>query len=195
RPRPASRLDRDGQPPLRRDRGHHDRRLRRRDGHGPDQDRGAVAFGAGREVQPAAPDRAGARRRGHLPGSSGPRPDEPVSRLIDRGALTAAYVGIGMAVTTGLSFLLIIPIEPIYWALSIPTGLLIGWYAGVRSGRARGEWRRIITNAVFAGLATGLTLAIFLLAVKALFFFADDGYRDPGLGGRITCAGGADCVY
>jgi len=118
-----------------------------------------------------------------------------VSRLIDRGALTAAYVGGGMAITTGLSFLLIIPIEPIYWALSIPAGLLIGWYAGVRSGRARGEWRRIISNAVFAGLATGLTLAVFLLAVKALFFFADDGYRDPALGGRITCTGGADCVY
>ena len=118
-----------------------------------------------------------------------------MSRLIDRGALTAAYVGIGMAVTIGLSFLLIIPIEPIYWALSIPTGLLIGWYAGVRSGRARGEWRRIIGNAAFAGLATGLTLAVFLLAVKALFFFADDGYRDPGLGGRISCKGGADCVY
>jgi hypothetical protein len=118
-----------------------------------------------------------------------------VSRLIDRGALTAAYVGIGMAITMGLSFLLIIPIEPIYWALSIPAGLLIGWYAGVRSGRGRGEWRRIISNAVFAGLATGLALAIFLLAVKALFFFADDGYRDPGLGGRITCTGGADCVY
>ena len=118
-----------------------------------------------------------------------------MSRLIDRGALTAAYVGIGMAVTTGLSFLLIIPIEPIYWALSIPAGLLIGWYAGVRSGRARGEWRRIIGNSLFAGLATGFTLAIFLLAVKGLFFFADDGYRDPGLGGRITCTGGADCVY
>src|SRR6185369_12233276 len=57
------------------------------------------------------------------------------------------------------------------------------------------EWRRIISNAAFAGLATGLALAIFLLAVKALFFFADDGYRDPGLGGRITCTGGADCVY
>jgi hypothetical protein len=118
-----------------------------------------------------------------------------VSRLIDRGALTAAYVGVGMAVTIGLSFLLIIPIEPIYWALAIPTGLLIGWYAGVRSGRARGEWRRIIGNAAFAGLATGLALAIFLLAVKALFFFADDGYRDPGLGGRVSCTGGADCVY
>jgi hypothetical protein len=31
--------------------------------------------------------------------------------------------------------------------------------------------------------------------VKALFFAADDGYRDPGLGGRITCVPGGDCVY
>ncbi|MBA3877945.1 MAG: hypothetical protein C0498_13670 [Anaerolinea sp.] len=31
--------------------------------------------------------------------------------------------------------------------------------------------------------------------MKALFFAADDGYRDPGLGGRITCQSGGDCVY
>jgi len=31
--------------------------------------------------------------------------------------------------------------------------------------------------------------------VKALFFFADDGYRDPGLGGRLDCDPGAGCVY
>ena len=35
-----------------------------------------------------------------------------VSRFVDRGAITAAYVGIGMAVTIAISFLLIIPIEP-----------------------------------------------------------------------------------
>lgn len=118
-----------------------------------------------------------------------------MTRLIDRGALTAAYVGIGMAITIGISFLLIIPIEPIYSAFAIPAGLLIGYYAGVRSGRRRGEWGHIVANSVFAALATGLTFAILLLAVKALFFLADDGYRDPGLGGRISCTGGVDCVY
>jgi hypothetical protein len=124
---------------------------------------------------------------------------------VDRGAITAAFVGIGMAVTIGVSFLLVIPVEPIYWLLSVPAGLLIGYYADARSGRARGAWARILANATFAGLVTGLTLAVLLLGVKALFFVADDGYRDPGLGGRIVeerddgrpvpCQSGADCVY
>jgi hypothetical protein len=118
-----------------------------------------------------------------------------MSRLVDRGAITAAFVGIGMAVTIGVSFLLVIPIEPVYWALSVPAGLLIGYYADSRSGRGRGAWRRILANAVFAGLVTGLTLAALLIAVKALFFVADDGYRDPGLGGRLSCQSGGDCVY
>ena len=118
-----------------------------------------------------------------------------LGRVVDRGAVTAAFVGVGMAVTIGVSFLLVIPIEPIYWYLSIPAGLLIGYYADARSGRGRGAWARIMANATFAGLVTGLTLAGILLGIKALFFVADDGYRDPGLGGRITCQAGGDCVY
>jgi hypothetical protein len=118
-----------------------------------------------------------------------------LSRVVDRGAITAAFVGVGMALTIGVSFLLVIPIEPIYWYLSIPAGLLIGYYADARSGRGRGAWGRILANATFAGVVTGLTLAALLLGVKALFFAADDGYRDPGLGGRISCQPGADCVY
>ncbi len=50
-----------------------------------------------------------------------------MTRVIDRGAIVAAYVGIGVAVTVGVSFLLIIPIEPIYWLLTLPAGLLIGY--------------------------------------------------------------------
>jgi hypothetical protein len=118
-----------------------------------------------------------------------------LGRVVDRGAVTAAFVGIGMAVTIGVSFLLVIPVEPVYWYLSIPAGLLIGYYADARSGRGRGAWVRIMANATFAGLVTGLTLAALLLGVKALFFTADDGYRDPGLGGRISCVPGGDCVY
>ncbi len=34
-------------------------------------------------------------------------------------------------------------------------------------------------------------MALLLLGVKALFFFADNGYRDPGLGGPIVCSSGA----
>ncbi len=118
-----------------------------------------------------------------------------MTRVIDHGAVVAAYVGIGMAVTIAISFLLVIPIEPIYWLFALPAGLLIGYYANQRSDRRRGPWSRILANAVVAGAATGLTLAVLLLAVKALFFFGDNGYRPTELGGSITCSGGADCVY
>ncbi|MDP9483936.1 MAG: hypothetical protein M3P84_12030 [Chloroflexota bacterium] len=116
----------------------------------------------------------------------------------------AGWVGVGMAVTMAMSFLLVIPIEPIYWLLAPPAGLLIGYYANQRSLPPRGAWRRIVANAVYAGLVTGLTLALALLLVKALFFFADNGFRDPAQGGPVTrpgsdgrpigCEPGAECV-
>ena len=122
-------------------------------------------------------------------------------RIVDRGAITAAYVGIGMAVTIGVSFLLVIPIEPILWLLAFPAGLLIGYYANQRSDRREGPWRRIVANALLAGVATGLTLAGLLLVVKALFFFADNGFpafnRVDEDGQTIApfCDPGAGCVY
>ena len=118
-----------------------------------------------------------------------------MTRFLDRGAIVAAYVGIGMAVTTAISFLLVIPIEPIYWLLAVPSGLLIGYYANQRSDRRAGPWSRIVANAAYAGFVTGLTMAVLLLGVKALVFFADNGYRGADLGGSLTCTGGADCVY
>jgi len=118
-----------------------------------------------------------------------------VTRLVDRGAITAAYVGIGMAVTIVASFTLIIPIEWLIWVFALPSGVLIGYYANQRSNRRAGPWRRILVNGVFAALVTGLSLAVLVLVIKALFFFADNGYRDPGLGGSLSCSVGADCVY
>jgi hypothetical protein len=123
-----------------------------------------------------------------------------MSRLFDRGAITAAFVGIGVAVTMAMSFLLIIPIEPAYLLLSVPAGLVIGYYANARSRRIRGEWRRILPNALLAGLVTGVSLAALLLGTKALFFYADNGYPDfnrvqDGVAVGETCATGADCVY
>ena len=114
---------------------------------------------------------------------------------MDRGAITAAWVGVGMAVTIGVSFLLVIPIEPVFWYLSLPAGLLIGYYANARSDRAGGPWSRVLPNALLAGLATGITFALLLLAVKALFFSVDNGYRDASLGGPLACQSGPDCVY
>jgi hypothetical protein len=125
-----------------------------------------------------------------------------VSRFVDRGAVTAAFVGIGMAITIAVSFILIIPIEPIIWLLTIPAGLLIGYYANQRSDRRAGPWSRILRNGVFAGAATGLSFALLLLLLKAIFFFADTGYpdfnrADPNTGQVVppTCSTGADCVY
>lgn len=116
-------------------------------------------------------------------------------RFVDRGAITAAWVGLGMAVTIGVSFLLVIPIEPIYWSFALPAGLLIGYYANARSERAGGPWKRIVSNALWAGLVTGITYAVLLLGVKAMFFNLDNGYRDASSGGPLTCVAGADCVY
>ena len=118
-----------------------------------------------------------------------------MTRFVDRGAIIAAYVGIGMAVTIAISFLLIIPIEPVVWLLALPSGLIIGYYANQRSDRRAGPWGRILVNGLFAGLVTGLTAGLLLLGVKALFFYADNGYRDPGLGGPLACVSGPDCVY
>jgi hypothetical protein len=118
-----------------------------------------------------------------------------MSRFVDKGAIVAAYVGIGMALVIGVSFLLVIPIEPVYWLLAPLSGLLIGYYANTRSERYAGPWSRILVNGTFAGLVTGITLALLLLGVKALFFAADDGYRDASLGTPLTCHTGADCVY
>ena len=125
-----------------------------------------------------------------------------MTRFVDRGAIVAAYVGIGMAVTIAISFLLVIPIEPIYWLLALPAGLLIGYYANQRSDRRTGPWSRIVANAAFAGLVTGLTLAAFLIVVKALFFFGDNGYPDFNRIDANTrqpvapfCQSGAGCVY
>ena len=115
--------------------------------------------------------------------------------LFDRRALPAVFVGIGMALTIGVSFLLVIPIQPVYWLLAIPAGLLIGYYANGRAARGRGEWLPILGNGLVAGIATGVTMAALLLGVRALFFNLDNGYRDPDAGGPFSCTTGADCVY
>jgi hypothetical protein len=124
-----------------------------------------------------------------------------VSRIADRGAIMAAYVGIGMAVTIVGSFMLIIPIEFMIWLLALPSGLLIGYYANARSDRRAGPWPRLISNGLVAAVATGLTMAVLILLFKALFFFADGGYPDfnrVDKNGTVippTCQTGADCVY
>ena len=125
-----------------------------------------------------------------------------MSRFVDRGAIVAAYVGIGMAITMAISFLLVVPIELAYLLLSVLGAIVIGYYANARARRSRGEWRRILPNSLLAGLVMGVSLAILLLGNKALFFFADSGYpqfnRVDAQTGAILeprCETGAHCVY
>jgi hypothetical protein len=119
-----------------------------------------------------------------------------MSRWVDRGAIYAGWVGVGMGVTIAVSFLLVIPIEPILWILALPAGLLIGYYANARSNRQAGPWRRILANGAYAGLLTALTLSLCFLVTKWIFFSADNGYRNAAGGGPIAgCKTGADCVY
>ena len=119
-----------------------------------------------------------------------------MNRWVDRGAIYAGWVGVGMGVTIAVSFLLVIPIEPVLWVLSFPAGLVIGYYANARSGRQAGPWSRILANGAWAGLLTALTIALCFLVTKWIFFSADNGYRNAADGGPIAgCETGADCVY
>ena len=125
-----------------------------------------------------------------------------MTRFVDRGAIVAAWVGLGMAVTVVVSFVLVIPIEFLVGPFALLGGMLIGYYANARSERAGGPWRRIIPNALLAGLVTGLTYAVLLLGVKAIFFFGDTGYPDFNRVDPTThlvipplCDTGAPCTY
>ena len=68
-----------------RDRGHHDRRPGGRDQLRPDQDRRSGPQRAGGEVQPAAADRGGARRRGPLRRAARLPPGGPFGGRMTRG--------------------------------------------------------------------------------------------------------------
>ena len=74
-----------------------------------------------------------------------------MSRFVDRGAIAAGWVGVGMAMTIAVSFLLVVPIEPVFWVMSPFAGLIIGYYANSRAGRT-GPWGRILLNGIYSGL-------------------------------------------
>ena len=118
-----------------------------------------------------------------------------MSRFVDRGATVAAFVGIGMALTVAVSFLMVIPIDPAYIVFAPLSGLLIGWYGNQRAGQLRGRPGRIFANAGWSGAITGVTFAALFLAVKLFFFSLDPGYRDEKQGGSFTYAAGPECVY
>ena len=118
-----------------------------------------------------------------------------MSRFVDRGAVHAGWVGMGMAATIVISFELVIPVQSVVFIMAMLGGLLIGYYANARSDRRGGPWSRIMVNAVYAGVVTGLSLALLYGGVRLLFMFADDGYRIASEGGHLTCTPGPDCNY
>jgi len=120
------------------------------------------------------------------------RPGE--GRVLDRGAIYAAMVGLGMAVTIAISFELVIAIQVLVFVSAPFAGLIIGYYANNKSLRWRPRWR-LFTNAAFAGSVTGLSLALMYVALRLLFIYADSGYRPETMGGQLDCSTGPECTY
>jgi hypothetical protein len=124
--------------------------------------------------------------------TGGTRPGE--GRVLDRGSIFAAMVGLGMSVTIAISFGLVIAIQPLVFISAPLAGLTIGWYANHKALRWRPRWR-LFTNAAFAGAVTGLSLALFYVGIRLLFIYADSGYRPEPMGGQFDCANGPECTY
>ena len=114
--------------------------------------------------------------------------------MLDRGAIYAAMVGLGLAVTIAMSFGLVIAIQALVFISAPIAGVTIGWYANHKSLRWRPRWR-LFTNAAFAATVTGLSLALMYVALRLLFVYADSGYRPETMGGQIDCTTGPECTY
>lgn len=99
-----------------------------------------------------------------------------------------------MALIVVIALELIVAVQPLVFIVALPTGFLIGWYAGVRSERRR-PWWRVLLNGLYAGLVTALGLAVLYVALRLLFVYADSGYRDGSQGGPLQCSSGPDCSY
>jgi hypothetical protein len=115
-----------------------------------------------------------------------------VTRLVDRGAIFAGWVGIGVAVVLviALGLVLAIPVMVVLGAL--PAGVLVGFYANVRAERHRPR-SRILANSVYAGAVTALTLAAFYVGVRLVFLYADTGRLPNDV--QLDCRPGPECVY
>jgi hypothetical protein len=115
-------------------------------------------------------------------------------RVLDGGAVYAAMVGLGLAVTIAISFALVIAIQALVFVSAPLAGLVIGFYANHKSERWRPRWR-LFANAGFAGLVTGLSLGLMYVGIRLLFICADSGYRPEPQGGQLACTMGLDCYY
>jgi hypothetical protein len=114
------------------------------------------------------------------------------ARILDPGAIFAGWVGLGMALVLAIAFELIIPVQTIVFLLAAPMGVLIGVYANVRSER----WRprgRVFANGLYAGVVTGLALAVLYVLLRLVFVYGDGGALPDGT--SLACRMGPDCTY
>jgi hypothetical protein len=115
-----------------------------------------------------------------------------VTRVIDKGAIFAGWVGIGMALVLAIAFELIIPVQTLVFVLAPLMGVLIGVYANVRSER----WRprgRVLANSAYAAVVTGLAVALLYVVLRLVFIYGDTGAMPDG--SSLSCNTGPDCIY
>jgi len=115
-----------------------------------------------------------------------------LTRFIDAGAKVAGWVGVGMALVVVMAFALIIPVQAIVFVLAPVAGVIIGVYANTRAER----WRprgKVMANAAYAGLITGLAFALFYVVIRLVFIYGDSGALPDGT--RINCQSGPECNY
>jgi hypothetical protein len=112
--------------------------------------------------------------------------------VVDRGAVFAGWVGLGVAVVVAITFELIVAVQPVVFLLAPFIGLLIGVYANVRAQRWRPRWRPF-ANAAWASLVTGLGLAALYVIVRLVFVYGDTGVMPDG--SRLACPTGPECGY
>jgi hypothetical protein len=120
--------------------------------------------------------------------------------VVERGAIVAGWVGLGMSVVAVIGLALVIPVQPLLFLWAPVGGALIGWYANARSERSR-PWSRVLLNALYAGLVTALSLVLLYGAIRLLFVYADNGNPDfnrVDSNGQViepTCPVGPACTY
>lgn len=113
-------------------------------------------------------------------------------RFIDEGAIFGGWVGLGMALVVVIAFGLIIPIQTVVFALAPVMGVLIGVYANVRSERWRPRGRSL-ANAAYAGIVTGIGIAVMYVLIRLVFIYGDSGALPDGT--ALDCNTGPDCIY
>ncbi len=116
----------------------------------------------------------------------------PRARFIDPGAVFAGWVGLGTALVVVIAFELILAVQSLVFLIAPLVGAVIGTYASVRSER----WRprgRVIANAAYAGVVSGVGLAVLYAAIRLIFVYGDSGGLPDGT--TLDCPPGPGCAY